>query len=94
MLSAATSKTWTTSGSINGMRYTFSSGSSIFLPAAGYRLSTGANTQGADGYYWSSTYTGSGGYGRYLHFYSGYTGTVINATAGIAVSVRCVCLVE
>jgi uncharacterized protein (TIGR02145 family) len=90
MLNAATSKTWTTSGSINGMRYTFSSGNSIFLPAAGNRYYTGANLQGSYGTYWSATYDSSLGLGRDLYFYSGYTGTMGNANTYNASSVRCV----
>jgi hypothetical protein len=90
MLNAATSKTWTTSGSINGMRYTFLSGNSIFLPAGGYRNYDASGGQGTHGYYWSTTYVTNYGFGRYLVFASGYTGTMLNDLTYGACSVRCV----
>jgi uncharacterized protein (TIGR02145 family) len=87
MLNAATAKTWTTSGSINGMRYTVPNGT-LFLPAAGYRSSGGADHQGMAGYYWSSTFIGSDG--RCLYIYSGNTGSMNNGTTYGGYSVRCV----
>jgi uncharacterized protein (TIGR02145 family) len=87
MLNAATAKTWTTSGSINGMRYTVPNGT-MFLPAAGSRNSSGGGNQGTYGYYWSSTYDGTNGRG--LYFFSSNTGTVYNAFTFNGYSVRCV----
>ena len=44
----------------------------VFLPAAGYRDDTSVNNVGPDGFYWSSSYYTSYGYGAYnLSFYSG-----------------------
>ena len=48
--------TWTTQDGTNG--YTVTSkknGTSIFLPAAGYRYDSSLNSAGSHGYYWSST---------------------------------------
>ena len=65
--------TWTTLNGVNGYRVTGPNGNSIFLPAAGYRGSTGALRQGSDGYYWSSSFYGSLSYpAYYLCFRSGY----------------------
>jgi uncharacterized protein (TIGR02145 family) len=89
MLNAATAKTWTTSGLIYGMRYTFSGGT-LFLPAAGTRnYYSGAVDQGSVGYYWSSTYNGSSSSYR-LYFDSGSTGSVDNNITNYGFSVRCV----
>jgi uncharacterized protein (TIGR02145 family) len=88
MLNAATAKTWTTSGLIYGMRYTFSGGT-LFLPAAGSRYSGGADNQGSGGYYWSSTYYGSS-YSHCLYFNSGSTGTMGSTDTNHGFSVRCV----
>ena len=47
----------------------------IFLPAAGYRTSTGLDDVGSYGYYWSSSlYTGNPCSAFYLSFNSGYVG--------------------
>ena len=46
--------TWTSQGGHNGYRVTGPNGSSIFLPAAGYRLGSSLGSAGAIGYYWSS----------------------------------------
>jgi hypothetical protein len=87
MLDAATFKEWTTSSSINGVRYTFSTGT-LFLPAAGDRSYSRAVNQGAGGYYWSATYSGS--YGWNLAFGSGNTSKMLNNGTYYALSVRCV----
>jgi uncharacterized protein (TIGR02145 family) len=88
MLSTATAKTRTTSGSILGVRYTFSGGDTMFLPAAGRRDYVAAYNRDAIGHYWSSTYNSTGG--RYLDFRSANTGTMGNANTYNAFSVRCV----
>jgi uncharacterized protein (TIGR02145 family) len=90
MLAAASSKTWTTSGSIYGMKYTFSSGLTLFFPAAGSRSYHGADNQGTGGGYWSATYSSSNLYGRDLYFDSGNPGTMSNSYTYNASSVRCV----
>ncbi len=46
--------TWTSQGGRNGYRVTGPNGSSIFLPAAGYRYGSSLNVAGDYGYYWSS----------------------------------------
>ena len=48
--------TWTTENGVNGYKVTSkSNGNSIFLPAAGYHSSSGLDSAGSDGYYWSSS---------------------------------------
>ena len=47
--------TWTSQGGHNGYRVTGPNGSSIFLPAAGYRYGSSLLGAGDYGYYWSST---------------------------------------
>ena len=47
--------TWTSQGGHNGYRVTGPNGSSIFLPAAGYRSGSSLGSAGGYGYYWSST---------------------------------------
>ena len=52
--------TWTSQGGHNGYRVTGPNGSSIFLPAAGYRRGSSLGGAGGSGYYWSSTpYSGA-----------------------------------
>ncbi|MBO5263024.1 MAG: hypothetical protein J6B18_02065, partial [Bacteroidaceae bacterium] len=46
---------WTTLNSVNGYRVTGPNGNSIFLPAAGSRYGTEVDSQGSNGYYWSSS---------------------------------------
>ena len=46
---------WTTQGGVNGRCFTASNGSSLFLPAAGYRYGDGLDDAGSYGYYWSSS---------------------------------------
>ena len=45
---------WTSQGGRNGYRVTGPSGSSIFLPAAGWYLGMSLSMVGYDGYYWTS----------------------------------------
>lgn len=49
--------TWTTQNGVNGHLVTAANGSSIFLPAAGYRCNADLNHAGSYGYYWSSSLT-------------------------------------
>ena len=46
--------TWTSQGGHDGYRVTGPNGSSIFLPAAGFRDGSSLYNAGDDGYYWSS----------------------------------------
>jgi uncharacterized protein (TIGR02145 family)/uncharacterized repeat protein (TIGR02543 family) len=87
------SSEWTTSGGINGRRFTYN-GASIFLPASGYRGGSGGSllNQGGNGYYWSATQTDSYGAWR-LSFSSGYVGVSADDRA-YGFSVRCVQAVQ
>jgi uncharacterized protein (TIGR02145 family) len=80
----ATRNTWTWTG--NG----FTVGANLFLPAAGTRYVSDAslNSVGTNGYYWSSTVSGTFAY--YLNFTSGnvYPGSILNR--GLGSSVRCI----
>ena len=69
--------TWTTQNGVEGYKVTSKkNGSSIFLPAAGWRDGTSLDYQGTLGNYWSSTPHGSNSYGAYnLYFNSGGHGT-------------------
>lgn len=61
--------TWTSQGGHNGYKVTGPNGTSIFLPAAGYRFDTDTNHVGGSGYYWSSTLSSSYSfYARVLNF--------------------------
>ncbi len=63
---------WTTLNGVNGYKVTSKkNGNSIFLPAAGYRYSSGLNDAGSSGYYWSSSlFTSNSSYAYYLSFNS------------------------
>ena len=50
-----TTCTWTTLNGVNGRLFFASNGSSLFLPAAGYRLDSSLYLAGSYGYYWSSS---------------------------------------
>ena len=63
---------WTTQNGINGHKVTGPNGNSIFLPAAGCRIGTGAGNRGSRGYYWSSSlYSNYCSNPPYLYFNSG-----------------------
>ena len=47
--------TWTTQNGVNGYKVEGPNGSSIFLPAAGYRYGSSLDFAGSTGHYWSST---------------------------------------
>ena len=75
-----TKSTWTTWYGVNGRLFTANNGNSLFLPAAGYRSSSGLYDAGGYGYFWSSSLDtdypgsawnfnfGSGSY--YMYYYS------------------------
>ena len=63
--------TWTSQGGHNGYRVTGPNGSSIFLPAAGYRDGSSLLNAGGSGYYWrSAPYGGDARYTYFLYFNS------------------------
>jgi hypothetical protein len=49
-----TSNTWTTQNGVDGRLFTASNGNSLFLPAAGFRVSSSLSHVGS-GYYWSGS---------------------------------------
>ncbi len=64
---------WTTRNGVKGCKVTGPNGSSIFLPAAGYRSTTAFYSAGSHGYYWSGTLHGAGSYDAYgFNFYWNY----------------------
>jgi uncharacterized protein (TIGR02145 family) len=88
LLTASTTKTWGTSGGINGVTYTSTNGT-LFFPAAGRRNGSTSNYHTTDGYYWSSTQNATTAAYR-LVFYSTYPGYTSANTKYTAMSVRCV----
>ena len=63
---------WTELNGVPGCTVTGPNGNSIFLPAAGCRLGTGAYPRGVDGLFWSSSLSSNNSYSAYyLYFYSG-----------------------
>ena len=50
-----TTAEWTTQNGVNGRKFTAANGSSLFLPAAGYRFGSSLGRDGAYGGYWSSS---------------------------------------
>src|SRR5574344_2192498 len=62
--------TWTTtSNGIHGYKVIGTNGNSIFLPAAGYRYTSGLYSAGSDGGYWGSTaYDHLDGHAYFLYF--------------------------
>jgi len=65
-----TTSTWTTQNGVNGRKFTGSNGSSVFLPAAGYRSNDELYAVGSWGCYWSSTPNDDA---YYLYFGTGDT---------------------
>ena len=83
---------WTTYGGHSGYVVMGPSGNAIFLPAAGYRNSSGLRNVGSDGYYWSSSLgSDSSNYAYYLYFGSGDVGWGSYRSRGYGFSVRGVC---
>ena len=90
---------WTTLNGVNGRKYTdIATGKSIFLPVTSIRLPNGSlyygdDTDGAFGWYWSSTLCSPdmGGYHKsvILHFYSDRTGRGGTYRSG-GLPIRCV----
>ena len=67
-----TTVTWTTQNGVYGQLFTASNGSSLFLPAAGYRDGSSLYYAGSYGYYWSSSlYAGRPNLAWDFYFYSG-----------------------
>ena len=66
--------TWTTQNGVNGYQVASkTNGNSIFLPAAGYRYNASLSSAGSEGYYWSSSLSGSDpDYAWYFNFGSDY----------------------
>lgn len=66
-----TTCTWMTQNDVNGMLFTGSNGNSIFMPAAGSRLSGGPSYSGFTGIYWSSLlYTDDPSYAWDFYFFA------------------------
>jgi len=85
---AAASNVWATEGGVSGRKFT-DGGNSLFLPAAGCRRSNNGSltNAGTNGFYWSSTVSGSDLYD--LAFNDGNVGTSYSYRA-YGQSVRCV----
>ena len=76
-----TTATWTTQNGVYGQKFTAANGSSLFLPAAGYRNGSSLRYAGEYGYYWSSSldesypddawYVSFGSDGQYVGSYGG-----------------------
>ena len=66
-----TTVSWTTLNGVNGRLFTASNGSSVFLPAAGFRWDSSLYFAGSYGHYWSSSlYTGNPNDAWYFDFNS------------------------
>ena len=70
-----------------GYRVTGPNGKSIFFPALGYKLNDEIFLVGNDGYWWSAC-AGSGFYGQYLRFDSGYVNSLSSPSRFCGCSVR------
>jgi uncharacterized protein (TIGR02145 family) len=92
LLTASTTKTWGTSGGINGMTYATTNGT-LFFPAAGYRYWTGSADRTSFGYYWTSTQEIATRV-YHLYFHSTTPGYTIDSYKYHAMSIRCVRPVE
>ena len=76
--------TWTTQDGVNGMLVRSNvagyTDNTIFLPAAGFRLDANLYSAGSYGYYWSSSLNEStSNSARYLHFFSGVVGRLVDS---------------
>lgn len=70
-----TTAEWTTQNGVNGRKFTAANGSSLFLPAAGYRDGSSLNDHGTGGGYWSSSLSESCQYAAWrMIFYSDHHG--------------------
>ena len=65
-----TTAEWTTVNNVNGCKFTAANGSSLFLPAAGYRGGSSLYSGGTHGYYWSSSLNESYPGGAWNMFFS------------------------
>lgn len=71
--------TWTSMGGHDGYKVVGPNGSSLFLPAAGYRYDSSSVLVGTVGYYWSRTLcAGTGCFAYVLYFNSGDVDWSIN----------------
>ena len=74
-----TTQTWTTLNGVNGRLFTASNGSSLFLPAAGYRFDSGVYSLGSFGEYWSTCIGNDYPYVAF-EFYSGIDSCALDET--------------
>ncbi len=82
---------WTQQNGLYGRRFTGPNGSSLFLPAAGFRYGSELYHAGSYGYYWSASLNESDpDYAWGMRFYSDYQGVSIDGR-GLGRSVRAVC---
>ena len=100
LLGDSTRKVWTTQDGVNGLlivresrnNWSKSTGKSIFLPAAGHQVNSGAEDIGNGGYYWTrSLSVGYPGSACSLHIRSGQTNVSTYYYRYIGRSVRPVC---
>jgi uncharacterized protein (TIGR02145 family) len=88
LLTASTTKTWGTSGGINGMTYTTTNGT-LFFPAGGIREGTSSYSQTTYGSYWTSTqHRATAAY--HLYFRSTDPGATAASNKYFARPIRCV----
>ena len=90
MTSTTAGTAWEQQDGNNGYKF-YTDYGSVFLPAAGFCNGTSRNSDGSDGYYWSSTPDG-GSYARCLGFNSGsaYVNYLFSRYYGQSVrAVRC-----
>ena len=83
-----TTAEWTTVNNVSGRKFTASNGSSVFLPAAGYRYGSSLYDAGECGYYWSASLNESDPYGAWdMYFNSGsqYAGNCAYRDLGLSV---------
>jgi hypothetical protein len=91
-----TTTTWTTQNGVYGRKITSKkNGNSVFLPAAGFRDSSGLSGDGSYGYYWSRTRHGYPYYAWTLYFHLSYFSTGYDYSTRVdGLSVRPVCSPE